>query len=191
MRADDLLIVLFVCRLQMAPNEPSRAKTAPDSSQTFHRGALDTRSGCGLMNIDILCRYAYSISCKIRIELLLPVYTTTFRWCTKSALEVRSKLMNIQLLHSRLKFVNSCKFVCISQRVISVQHFQLIHASSCCADSVGVGFVGICARAYNSEIKLQSICHIVIRWVLSYTMFSVFSSSFSDSILHHFWLKEH
>jgi len=29
------------------------------------------------MNIDILYRYAYSISCKIQIELLLPIYMTT------------------------------------------------------------------------------------------------------------------
>jgi len=79
MRVDDLLIVLFVCWLQMAPNEPRRAKMAPRRAQTVPngpRGAPDTRSGCGLMNIDILYRYAYSISCKIRIELLLPIYMT-------------------------------------------------------------------------------------------------------------------
>ena len=58
-------------------------------------------------------------------------------------LEVRSKFVNIQLLHSRP--VNSCKSVRISRGLISVQRFQLIHASSCCADSVGVCFVGTCA----------------------------------------------
>ena len=52
--------------------------------------------------------------------------------------------MNIQLLHSRP--VNSCKSVRISRGLISVQRFQLIHASSYCADSVGVRFVDICAR---------------------------------------------
>ena len=58
-------------------------------------------------------------------------------------LEVRSKFMNIQLLHPRP--VNSCKSIRISRGLISVQRFQLIHAS-CCADSVGVRFVGTCAR---------------------------------------------
>ena len=59
-------------------------------------------------------------------------------------LEVRSKFVNIQLLHSRP--VNSCISVCISRGLISVQCFQLIHAFSHCADFVGVRFVGICAR---------------------------------------------
>ena len=66
-------VVLFVCRLQMAPNEPRWAQTVPNGP----RGAPDTRSGCGLMTIDILYGYAYSISCKIRIELLLPIYMTS------------------------------------------------------------------------------------------------------------------
>ena len=52
--------------------------------------------------------------------------------------------MNIQLLHSRP--LNSCKSVRISRGLISVQRFQLIHTLSCCADSVGVRFVGTCAR---------------------------------------------
>ena len=78
LRADDLLMVLFVCRPQMAPNEPRRAQTVP----TGPRGAPDTRSWCGLMNIDILYRYAYSVSCKIRIELLLPIYMTNSDPCT-------------------------------------------------------------------------------------------------------------
>ena len=39
--------------------------------------------------------------------------------------------------------------------------------------------------------NLQSISHIFDRWFMSYTMFSVFSSSFSDFILTHYWLTEH
>ena len=54
------------------------------------------------------------------------LYTDSVPWhkihnSVQDQLEVRSKLMNIQILHSRP--VNSCK---------------LIHTSSCCADSVGV-----------------------------------------------------
>jgi len=53
---------------------------------------------------------------------------------------VRSKFVNIQLLRSRP--VNSCKSVRISRGLISVQRFQLIHAS-CCADSVGVRLLAL------------------------------------------------
>jgi len=83
----------------------------------------------------------------------LCVQLWTLRWCrvetvhVQDQLVVRSKLMNIQLLHSRP--VNSCKSVHISQGLISVQFFQLIHASSCCADSFGVRFVGICAQIHT------------------------------------------
>jgi len=83
LRADNLWIVLFVCRLQMAPNEPRQAQTVPNGP----RGAPDTRSGCSLMNIDILYQYAYSISCKIRIELLLPIYMTKYYHEKLSALQ--------------------------------------------------------------------------------------------------------
>ena len=69
---------------QMSPDGPRRPQTAPQMGSDSPkwpprslRGAPDTRSGCGLMNIDILYRYAYSIGCKIRIELLLPIYMTT------------------------------------------------------------------------------------------------------------------
>ena len=65
--------------------------------------------------------------------------------------------MNIQLLHSRP--VNSCKSACISRGLISVQRFQLIHASSCCADSVGVLFVGISAQFHTriNEKKVKAV----------------------------------
>jgi len=36
------------------------------------------------------------------------------------------------------------------------------------------------------NINLQSICHIVKRYI-----FFVFSSSFSEFILTHFWLTDH
>jgi len=65
----------------MSPDGPRLPQTAPRQAQTVPngpRGAPDTRSGCGLMNIDILYRYAYSITCKIQIELLLPIYMTRF-----------------------------------------------------------------------------------------------------------------
>ena len=39
-----------------------------------------TRTRCGLMNIDILYRYANTISCKILIELLLPIYITSIHY---------------------------------------------------------------------------------------------------------------
>ena len=59
--------------------------------------------------------------------------------------------------------------VCISRGLISVQCFQLIHTSSCCADSVGVGFFGTCAYVFIVHVamvtlvnnNLQSMCHIV------------------------------
>ena len=40
--------------------------------------SMVTRTGCGLIivNIDILYRCANKVSCKIRIELLLPIYMT-------------------------------------------------------------------------------------------------------------------
>ena len=74
--------------------------------------------------------------------------------------EVRSKLMNIQLLHSRP--VNSCESIRISRGLIFVQRFQLIHASSCCADSVGVRFVGICTWfcTHINEHKVKEVGHI-------------------------------
>ena len=72
-------------------------------------------------------------------------------------LEVRSKFVNIQLLHSRP--VNSCKSVRISRGLISVQRFQLIHAVLYCAHPVGVHFVGICARFRNriNENKVKAV----------------------------------
>jgi len=65
--------------------------------------------------------------------------------------------MNIQLLHSRP--INSCKSVRISRGLISVQRFQLIHAVSYCAHSVGVHFVGTCARFRTriSENKAKAV----------------------------------
>jgi len=77
LRADDLLDRV-VCL--PAPDGPKWAQTAPRWAQTVPNGpggVSDTSSGCSLMNIDILYRYDYSISCKIRIELLLPIYMTT------------------------------------------------------------------------------------------------------------------
>ena len=65
---------------QTGQDGPRRAQTVPNGP----RGDPDTRSGCGLMNIDILYQYDYEISCKIRIELLLPIYMTILPllWCT-------------------------------------------------------------------------------------------------------------
>ena len=50
--------------------------------------------------------------------------------------------------YSQSSPVNSSKSICISQggRLISMEYFQLIHASSYCADSVGVHFLGICGQ---------------------------------------------
>jgi len=59
--------------------------------------------------------------------------------------------VNIQL-HSRS--VNSCKSICISQGLISVQRFQLIHASSCCADPVGVCFLALAHDFVPASTKI-------------------------------------
>ena len=42
---------------------------------------------------------------------------------------------------------------------VSVKRFQLLHASSCCADSVGVRFVGICTEFYTriNENKVKAV----------------------------------
>ena len=70
---------------------------------------------------------------------------------------MRSKLRNIQSLHSRP--VNSCRSVRISRGLISVQRFQLIHASSYCADPVGIRFVDICAlfRTRINDNKVKAV----------------------------------
>ena len=65
---------------------------------------------------------------------------------------MRSKFVNIQLLHSRP--VNSSKSVHISRGLISVQRFQLIHASSCCADSVGVHFLALAHDFVPASTKI-------------------------------------
>ena len=72
-------------------------------------------------------------------------------------LGVPSKLMNIQLVQFRL--VKSCKSIHIPRGLISVQRFQLIHASSCCADSIGVRFLSICTqfRTHKSENRVKAI----------------------------------
>ena len=69
---------------------------------------------------------------------------------------MHSKLMKIiQLVQFSL--VNSCKSVCIPQG--RVQRFQFVHASSCCADFIGVHFASICTqfRMCNDENKVKAI----------------------------------
>jgi len=84
--------------------------------------------------------------------------------------------------------MTACKSVGISRGLISVQCFQLILASLCYADSVGVHFVAICTQ-FHTRITLtpnkycvfmhvamvllvngilQSVSHIVSRWFFSY-----------------------
>jgi len=68
--------VLFVCRLRVAPNEPRQAKMAPDGSQTGSDSPKWPQRSPRYKKQMLFneYRYAYSITCKIRIELLLPIY---------------------------------------------------------------------------------------------------------------------
>ena len=108
---------------QTGQDGPRRAQTVP----TGPRGAPDTRSWCGLMNIDILYRYAYSISCKIWIELLLPIYMTMeYPWKLNKSITMGLSAEN----HTW----HICAYTAVKQlrmwdvlHSISVTHYYLIY----------------------------------------------------------------